>query len=228
MIADLNTAVNNLAQRKSSKAEPQLKELSIKARQQKPLSKLQYVLLIIMIEDCRAQEFSNRKVTELAKMSGYSVRGVVKALAHIMGLGFIVSQKQTRGRATVRAVTRLGFAYSPARFRKNNKSASQSASQTKPIPYKISYSSSEKEKTDLLEQHRIDVMTSKETECFNAIGFSIDDELIVLNRIKRSQLSVEARIELAKGVLNRFYKVGIKSPRAYFLTAIANHKECQL
>lgn len=211
--------------RKHLALRPDLLSLSAKSRRAKPLSKLQYVLLIIMIEDCRAQEFSNRKVTELAQMSGYSVRGVVEAIANLMSLGFIVSKKQTRGRATVRAVTRLGFAYSPAKFRKNNKSASQSASQTRATLYKISYSE-DQDQTDLLERDKINQMTKREEECFKAIGFSIEDEIIILNRIKRSQLSPEARLKLATTVLARHYKIAIKSPRAYYLTAIANHRDC--
>lgn len=206
-----------------------LSRLATKARKVKPLSKLQYIILVLISKDCNIQEYCNRSIVEFSNLSGYTMEGVKRALKVLNAGGYIITKKQTRGRTSVRAVTRLGSAYSPSNFRRNNKSTPQSTPQTGDPPYKISYLKKEKENKDLLYRDSISEVTKREKECFDLLGFKHFDESIVLNRIKRSGLTLEQRSQLAHRVMAATYKkpLGeqITHPRAYFLQALENYRD---
>jgi hypothetical protein len=198
---------------------PNLNSISISAKRKskRPLAKLQYILLSIIKEDCRIQGYCNRSIEEFQNLSAHSRDGVRKALKILNDGQYIFTKKQTRGYNSVRVISREGMCY-----KRSFKKAPQKAPHKDPTLYKISYSSSEKEKTDLLARDSILKSSKREEEAFKALGFNELDELVIVTALRRRHLSAEARFQLANTIMASHYKRIIQSPRAYYLAAIEN------
>lgn len=221
-IADLVKHINkNLSDSTvvSGETTPNLSLLSITAKKKskRPLSKLQYMLLLIIKEDCRIQKYCDRSIEEFQNLSGHSRDGVRKALKVLNDQKLIFTKKQTRGYNSVRAISREGLIY-----KRISKKAPQKAPQTKPILYNIS--SPEHDNADLLARDLIFKTTRREEECFRALEFKELDELLVLSRIKSCHLTQEERFTLANTIMAANYKRPIQYKRAYYLAAIDNAK----
>ena len=211
----------------SSETTPNLSLLSITAKKKskRPLSKLQYMLLLIIKDDCRIQKYCDRSIKEFANITGHSRHGVIAALAVLNEKQFIFTKKQTRGYNSVRAISREGILYKPDKIKKNKNCTPQSTPQRGSIPYRVS-SSSKNDNSDLLKaRDSIDKTCRREEECFKALNFSELDELIILTALKRHHFCVEARFTLATQILHANYKRPIQHKRAYYMTAIENYLE---
>lgn len=205
---------------------PNLSLLSITAKRKskRPLSKLQWMLLLTIKQDCRIQEYSNRSIEELAILTGHSERGVQAALKVLNDNQYIFSKKQTRGYNTVRCISNDGLSHITRRFKLKNKSASQSASQKPSIPYRVSSSSKEHDNADLLARDSIIKTCRREEECFRALNFNELDELVIITALRRSHLSRDERFKIATTILASHYKRVIQHKRAYYLATIENFR----